>query len=347
MSLFERISDLSKPPLIVAELSGNHHQCFETAKRIIRLAAECGADAVKLQTYTADSITLPSESEEFRLDSGLWAGSNLYALYQKASTPYEWHAPLAEYAASNGIPLFSTPFDEDAVGFLETAINPEIYKISSFELTHLPLLVRVGETRKPVILSTGMAEQEEIKEAVDTLATNGCPEIVLLKCVSAYPSKPDGFHLRSMNTLARVFERPVGLSDHTLSHEVALGATALGARVIEKHFTDNRADGGVDAAFSLEPKELSSLVSQVHNLHSALGSETIGRTEQDGDQLRFRRSIFTSQPISKGQLLSASNLKIVRPAIGLPPKRWSELMGKKASRDLEPFIPLKEGDWID
>lgn len=346
MSLFDHISDPSKPPLIVAELSGNHHQCFDTAKQIIRLAVESGADAIKIQTYTADSITLPSKSDEFILNSGIWKGRNLHDLYQEASTPYEWHAPLFKYARSLGIPLFSTPFDDNAVEFLESSINPQIYKISSFEVTHIPLLKRVAQTGKPVIMSTGMANEVEIEEAVETLRTNGCQNIILLKCVSEYPSANDGFHLRSITTLANTFNSLVGVSDHTLTNEVAMGATALGARVIEKHFTNSRLDGGIDSTFSLQPQELRTLVSQVHALHSALGSDEIGATKQDAHQLQFRRSIYTSKPIPKGTILSEENLKIIRPALGLAPRNWEEVIGKPASRNLRQYSPLKVGDWM-
>lgn len=346
MSLIDHISDPSKPPLIVAELSGNHHQCFDTAKNIVKLAIENGADAVKIQTYTADSITLPSKSKEFILSSGIWKGRNLYELYQEASTPYEWHAPLSEYARSLGTPLFSTPFDENAVAFLESTINPEIYKVSSFEVTHTPLLKRIAETGKPVIISTGMATESEIHEAVEALRSNGCQNLILLKCISEYPSQNDGFHLRSIITLANKFGCQVGLSDHTLTNEVALAATALGARVIEKHFTNSRKDGGIDSDFSLEPQELQLLVNQVHSLHSSLGSDKIGPTKQDAHQLRFRRSIYTSKPIRKGDLLSKENLRIIRPATGLAPRYWNDILGKTASRDIEKYSPLQIGDWV-
>ncbi len=346
MSLIDHIYDLSKPPLIVAELSGNHHQCFDTAKRIIKLAVENGADAVKIQSYTADSITLPSKSEEFLITTGLWKGRNLYELYQEASTPYEWHAPLSIYARSLGIPLFSTPFDESAVEFLESTINPEVFKISSFEVTHTPLLKRIAQTGKPVIMSTGMASESEIQDGVETLRSNGCQDVILLKCVNEYPSTNDDFNLRSMTTLANLYNTQIGLSDHTLTNEVAIGATALGARVIEKHFTNNRNEGGIDSAFSLEPHELGKLVSQVQAIYTALGSSKIGETKQDAHQLQFRRSIYISKTIKKGEVLSGENLKVIRPSLGLAPKYWSEIIGKRASKELIEFSPLKLGDWI-
>ncbi len=346
MSLIDHISDPSKPPLIVAELSGNHHQCFDTAKQMVKLAIENGADAIKIQTYTADSITLPSNSNEFILSSGIWKGKNLHELYQEASTPYEWHAPLYEYASSLGKPLFSTPFDENAVAFLESSINPEIYKISSFEVNHIPLLECIAKTGKPIVMSTGMATESEIQDAVEALKSNGCQDLILLKCVSEYPSRNDGFHLRSINTLASRFDCLVGLSDHTLTNEVSLAATALGARVIEKHFTDSRLDGGIDSEFSLEPQELQVLVNQIHSLHSSLGSDKIGPTRQDAHQLQYRRSIYTSKPIRKGDILSSDNLKIIRPALGLAPKYWDDVLGKTASKDIRQHSPLKIGDWV-
>ncbi len=346
MSLIDRIRDHAKPPLVVAELSGNHHQNFDTAKRLVELAAKNGTDAIKLQTYTADTLTLPSREPEFMVTGGLWDGKSLHELYQEAATPYEWHAPLAEFARELGVPLFSTPFDESAVDFLESAIEPELYKISSFELTHIPLLERVAKTGKPVIMSTGMATEQEIDDAVATLRKHGTADIILLKCVNAYPSNPDGFNLRSMETLAKRFDCETGLSDHTLSNEVALAATALGARVIEKHFTDDRNSSGIDAAFSLEPAEMKGLVEQVRIVHSCLGSEKIDAVNQDAEQLRFRRSIYVSKNIRQGETLSSENLKIIRPALGLPPKRWTEVIGKTAAKNLEAYKPLKEGDWV-
>lgn len=344
MPLIDRILDSSSPPLIVAELSGNHGQNIETAKRIIAAAAQAGADAVKLQTYTPDSITLDSDREEFVVQGGLWHGRRLYELYGEACTPYPWHAPLADYARSLGIEIFSTPFDEAAVDFLESAIRPELYKISSFELTHIPLLKRTAQTGKPVVLSTGMANEAEIEEAVATLRENGAAEIVLLKCVSAYPSEPAGFNLRSMQSIGERFGCLTGLSDHTLTNEIAIASVALGARLIEKHVTDSRDAGGIDAGFSLEPPELAELVSQSQRAHAALGSATIGSSEQDKKQTHFRRSIYASQDIEAGDTLSEQNLRIVRPSLGLAPKHWEKLLGQKAKRSLSAGTPLSEQD---
>lgn len=347
MRLIDRILDPSQPPVLVAELSGNHGQSFETAKRIIRAAAEAGADAVKLQTYTADSITLDSDRPEFVAQEGLWKGQRLHALYQKACTPYAWHRPLADFAAELGIPLFSAPFDEAAVDFLEETLDPPLYKIASFELTHVPLLERVAQTGKPVILSSGMASEEEVAEAVATLRRPGGAPIVLLKCVSAYPSQPEGFNLRSMQALAARFGCPVGLSDHTLTNEVAIAAVALGARVIEKHLTDARAAGGIDAGFSLEPEEFAQLAVQIRRTHAALGSPAIQATLQDESEKRYRRSIYASRAIALGELFTPDNIRVVRPAFGLPPKRWRDLLGRRATRDIREGSPLEPRDIPD
>ncbi len=345
MSLISRIKDASQAPAIVAELSGNHHQNFDTAKRLIELAAKNGADAIKLQTYTADTLTLPSNAPEFIVRGGLWDGRNLHELYQEAATPYEWHAPLAKIASELGLPLFSTPFDESAVDFLEAEIDPALYKISSFELTHIPLLERVARTGKSVIMSTGMANESEIEEAVSVLREHGSGELVLLKCVNEYPASPDGFNLHSMRTLASRFECIVGLSDHTLSNEVALAATALGARLIEKHFTDERSAGGIDAGFSMEPADLKRLVEQVKIVHSCLGSDEILDSPKDIAQRQFRRSIYVSKDIVQGDTLTRENLKIVRPSFGLAPREWNQVLGKVASHDLRAYSPLRIDDW--
>ncbi|EDY84059.1 NeuB family [Verrucomicrobiia bacterium DG1235] len=344
MPLIDQILDPEQPPIIVAELSGNHGQNLDTAKRIIAAAANAGADAVKLQTYTPDSITLDSDRPEFIVQGGLWHGRRLHDLYREACTPYHWHAPLASYARKLGIEIFSTPFDESAVEFLEKTIHPELHKISSFELTHLPLLKRVAQTGKPVVLSTGMASAEEIDEAVSTLRNNGSGEIILLKCVSAYPSEPEGFNLRSMQTLAQRFNCQSGLSDHTLSNEVAIASVALGARLIEKHVTDSRAAGAIDSAFSLEPPELAALVTQSRRAHAALGSAEIAGSQQDAKQTHFRRSIYASQDIEAGEVFTTENLRIVRPSLGLGPKHWEEILGTTAKRNLAAGTPLSKQD---
>ncbi|MBK1880461.1 pseudaminic acid synthase [Pelagicoccus mobilis] len=344
MELIERILDPSQPPLIVAELSGNHGQNIETARSIIAAAAKAGADAVKLQTYTPDSITLDSDRPEFVVQGGLWDGRKLHELYGEACTPYEWHAPLAKHARDLGIEIFSTPFDEAAVDFIEESLAPQIHKISSFELTHLPLLKKVAQTRKPMVLSTGMATEKEITDAVSTLKDNGAENIILLKCVSAYPSEPEGFNLRSMQAISNRFDCPTGLSDHTLTNEIAVASVALGARLIEKHLTDSRAAGGVDSGFSLEPNELADLVTQSRRAHAALGNAAIGSSIQDSKQTHFRRSIYACEDIKKGETLSTQNLRIVRPSLGLAPKHWERVLGSTAKRDIPAGHPLTTED---
>lgn len=335
-------------PYFVAEMSGNHQHCIEQARALIKCAKKSGADAIKLQTYTADTLTLPIRDENFRV-KGPWKANYLYDLYKVSYTPWEWHEDLAEYASKVGIVLFSTPFDEASVEFVERTLKPPVYKISSFELTHLPLLKKVAETKKPVILSTGMATEEEIKEAVETLRTHGCKQLMLLKCVSAYPAEPKDFNLRSITLLEKSFKCLVGLSDHCLSSSVALGAVALGACLIEKHFVLNRQSGAVDEAFSLEPQEFSSMVQQVKDLHLGLGKPYIGPTSQEIEQGQphFRRSIFVFKDVFKGEILSEKNLKIVRPASGLAPKHWDSILGKKFTRNLKAGSPLRSEDIED
>lgn len=332
-------------PWLIAELSANHKQRFEEAIRLIDAAAEAGADAVKLQTYTPDTITLPARTAPFRVGKGLWEGRYLHDLYGEAMTPWEWHAGLARHARSRGLACFSTPFDESAVDFLEREMRPPVYKVASFEVNHIPLLRRVGATRKPVIMSTGMATGAEIALAVRTLHAAGCPALVLLKCVSAYPSLPRDFNLRSLPALRDTFHAPAGLSDHTMSDEVALGSVALGGCVIEKHFTLDRSTGGVDSGFSLEPAEFARMAAAVRTLHASLGSPVLGPTRQDLKQRRFRRSIFVAQDVPRGGVLTTDNLRIVRPADGLDPARWDDVLGRTAKRALKAGTPLRAGDW--
>ncbi len=333
------------PPLLIAEVSANHKQRFEEAIALIDAAAEAGADAVKLQTYTPDTITLPARTAPFRVGKGLWEGRALHDLYAEAMTPWEWHAELARHARRRGLICFSTPFDESAVDFLEREMRPPVYKIASFEVNHIPLLRRVGTTGKPVIMSTGMATEVEVALAVRTLHGAGCPALVLLKCVSAYPSRPRDFNLRSLTALRDTFHAPAGLSDHTMTDEMALGSVALGGCVIEKHLTRDRATGGVDSGFSLEPAEFARMAAAVRTLHAALGAPVLGPTRQDLKQRRFRRSIFVAQDVPRGAILTADNLRIVRPADGLEPARWDEVLGRRARRALKFGTPLRVGDW--
>jgi len=331
-------------PYLVAELSGNHQQSIDKAKAIIEAAARSGADAVKLQTYTPDTITLPFDNPWFRIEEGPWAGRTLHDLYGEAMTPWEWHPELSRFAEKCGLALFSAPFDETAVDFLEGELDVPFYKIASFELNHLPLLRKVAQTRKPVVLSTGMASQQEIRTALKTLTEAGASQVILLKCISAYPADPENFNLRSMVALKETYGCLTGLSDHTLSHEVCLGAVALGACVIEKHLTLSRAEGGVDCSFSLEPQEFGEMVESVKKLHAALGQPKIGPCEQEHRESRFRRSIFVSAPIAQGEYFTTDNIKIVRPADGLDPAQWESVLGKKAACDLDPGQPLRKAD---
>ena len=331
-------------PFLIAELSGNHQQRLENAIRLIDAAADAGADAVKLQTYTPETITLRVRNKRFRVGEGLWSGRYLHDLYAEAMTPWEWHRPLALRAHERGLIAFSTPFDESAVDFLEEHMRPPLYKIASFEVNHLPLLSRVGATGKPVIMSTGMATEPEITVAVRTLRRAGCPALVLLKCVSAYPARAEDFNLRALELLRRRFRTPVGISDHTTSDEVALGAIALGGCVVEKHLALDRASGAIDSGFSLEPDEFSRLVKTARTLHAALGRPVLGPTRQDRSQRRFRRSIFVSRNVQRGETFTPDNLRIVRPADGLDPSRWIDILGSKAGRSLKAGHPLRESD---
>lgn len=336
-----RVIEEGSDPFLIAELSGNHQQSLNQAKDLIDAAAESGADAVKLQTYTPDTITLSEKNDFFRIKEGLWKGRYLYELYQEAMTPWEWTEELFEYAQKRGLLLFSTPFDETAVDFLEKSIDPVIHKVSSFEITHLPLLKKIGETKKPVLMSTGMALKEEIKKALEVLQKSGCPAVILLKCISQYPADPRDFNLKSLPLMAEEFGTLVGLSDHCLSEEVVLGAVALGAVCVEKHLVLSRELGGVDSGFSLEPKEFAHMAKSVRSLHASLGKPCLGATVQEEKQLHFRRSIFVSSPVGEGEILSYQNLKVVRPSVGLMPSEWETVLGKRATRDLKAGEPLR------
>ena len=331
-----------EPAYVIAEVSANHHHDFAQAEALVRAAKRAGADAVKLQTYTADTMTIDSHAAPFQLGAGnTWAGRSLYDLYEEAHTPWEWHAPLQQVAREEGLAFFSTPFDETAVDFLESLAVPA-YKIASFELVDTPLLERVGGTGKPVILSTGLATQEEISEAVRTLRDAGCREMVLLRCASAYPAQPADTHLAAMITLADLFRADVGLSDHTMDHAVAVAAVALGASVIEKHFILDRALGGPDAAFSLQPDELAELVRQVRVAEAAIGHSAAipGATTAERSNLVFRRSLFVVADMKAGDAFTPANVRALRPGHGLPPKHLRELMGRRASRPIARGTPL-------
>lgn len=331
-----------QPAYIVAEISANHHQRLDEAVALVRAARDAGADAVKLQTYTAETMTLDIDDERFRLGAGnTWSGRTLYDLYEEAHTPWEWHAPLQRAAADAGIPLFSTPFDETAVDFLESLGVPA-YKIASFELVDAPLLERVARTGKPVILSTGLATADEIREAVDTLRAAGCRELVLLRCASAYPAAPRDVRLAAMRTLASEFGVDVGFSDHTMDPAVAVAAVACGAVLVEKHFTLDRGRGGPDAAFSLEPRELAELVRQIRVAEAAVGTDAAipGATTAEAANLVFRRSLFAVADIPRGAELTRDNVRALRPGYGLAPKHLRDILGRRAAADIARGTPL-------
>ena len=331
-------------PFIIAEMSGNHNQSLERALALVDAAADAGADAIKLQTFTADSMTLDSANSEFTIQnkSSLWQGQSLYKLYEQAHTPREWHAPIMAKAKDRGLVCFSSPFDTSAVDFLESLHVPA-YKIASFECIDLPLIQKVAQTGKPMIISTGMATVAEIDDAVRCARNHGCKELVLLKCTSTYPASPENTHLRTIPHMKELFACEVGLSDHTMGIGASVVATALGAVVIEKHFTLRRADGGVDAAFSLEPEELKQLVTETERAWLSLGNIQYGPSTPAEESARSRRrSLYVVEDMKKGDLLTSSNVKAIRPGLGLLPKHLEQVIGMRLSVDVSRGTPL---DW--
>jgi pseudaminic acid synthase len=329
------------PPFVIAEMSGNHNQSLERALAIVEAAAQAGAHAIKLQTYTADTMTLDVRGGSFEINDpdSLWAGQNLHDLYKQAYTPWEWHAPIMERARELGLIFFSSPFDETAVDFL-LELDVPAFKIASFENNHLPLIEKASSTGKPLIISTGMATLGELDDAVRTARDAGCTELVLLKCTSTYPACPENTNLRTIPHLRELFGSEVGLSDHTMGLGAAVAAVALGASVIEKHFTLARADGGVDSAFSLEPQELASLVMESERAWQALGQVSYGPTEAEQNSLVFRRSIYVAQDIAEGEVFTTENLRIVRPGDGAQPWLLKSLIGRTAQRSYQRGLPL-------
>ncbi len=321
------------PPLIIAELSGNHNQSLDRAMEIVELAAAAGAHALKLQTYTADTMTIDLAEREFFISdkNSLWQGESLYQLYEKAHTPWDWHAPIFDRCRELGMIGFSTPFDATAVDFLESLDVP-CHKIASFENIDLPLIARVAQTGKPIIMSTGMATIAEIDEAVRTARDNGCEHLILLQCTSSYPADPCASNLATIPHMRDLFGCPVGLSDHTLGIGAAVASVALGAVVIEKHVTARRADGGVDSAFSLEPDELAALVRETKTAAQALGTISYGPGDAEKASLVFRRSLYIVEDMKAGEMLTAANLRAIRPGLGLPPKFLEQLVGKRVTR---------------
>lgn len=330
-----------KKPFIIAEMSGNHNQSLERGLAIIEEAARSGVGAIKLQTYTGDTITLDVRGGDFDIQDkdSLWAGKNLHDLYQNAHTPWEWHEPLMRRAWELGLICFSSPFDETAVDFLEK-LNVPMYKIASFENNHLPLIKKVASTGKPIIMSTGMATIAELDEAVTTARKNGCKDLTLLKCTSTYPASPENSNLLTIPHLRDLFGCKVGLSDHTLGIGASVAAVALGATVIEKHLTLSRADGGVDSAFSMEPSEMSQLVRECKAASLALGEIKYGPTPAEEKSLVFRRSIYVAKDMKKGDIITYENIRVVRPGSGLPPKYYETVIGKKITKNVERGCPL-------
>ncbi|MCG7656704.1 pseudaminic acid synthase [Wielerella bovis] len=320
-------------PYIIAEMSANHNGSIENAFKIIEQAKICGADAVKLQTYTADTITLNSHAPEFMIQGGLWHGQSLHELYQKAHMPWDWHKPLFEFAKSQDITIFSSPFDFTAVDLLESLDAPA-YKIASFEVIDLPLIRYVAQTGKPMIISTGMADAEEIGEAIETAKSNGCQELVVLHCVSGYPAPAADYNLRTLPDMATRFGTLVGLSDHTLDNTTAVASVVLGGCLIEKHFTLDRNGGGADDSFSLEPTDLQALCHDTKTAWQALGRVNYGLKSSEQSNVQFRRSLYFVKDLKMGDVIDESCIRSVRPGYGLPPKYFDDLLGKHLKQDV-------------
>lgn len=327
------------PPYVIAELSANHNGKLETAIKIIEEAKKAGADAVKLQTYTADTITLNSDAEEFLIHGGLWDGRTLYDLYLQAHMPWDWHKPLFDHARKLGITIFSSPFDNTAVDLLED-LNAPAYKIASFEAVDLPLIKYVANTGKPMIISTGMADAEEIQEAIDAAREGGCKELAILHCVSGYPAPAEDYNLRTIPDMIERFGLVAGLSDHTLGNTSAITSVALGVSIIEKHFTLNRNGGGPDDSFSLEPAELAALCSGVRTAWEALGRIDYGRKSSEQGNVKFRRSLYFVKDMKAGDEITSANIRSVRPGFGLAPKHYEKILGRHVRSDVVANTPV-------
>lgn len=335
----EKIIGLEQPTFIIAEMSANHNQSFEEAVRIIHMAKECGADALKLQTYTPDTITIDSDKEYFKIKGTIWEGQKLYDLYEKAYTPWDWQPKLKKIACDIGIVLFSTPFDNTAVDFLE-AMGVPAYKIASFELVDIPLIQYVASKGKPIIMSTGMATLEEIEDAVKAAREGGAQEIALLKCTSGYPARAEEMNLKTIPDLSQKFDVPVGLSDHTLGIAVPIAAVALGACIVEKHLTLSRKNPGPDRAFSLEPQEFCAMVEAIRTTEKSIGEVHYGFTSEEEKSRVFRRSLFVVKDMKAGDVFTVGNVRSIRPGYGLPPKYLKSVLGKRACSDLKSGTPL-------
>ena len=344
IKLGDRVIGRGFPPLVLAEMSGNHNQSLERGLAIVKAAAESGAHAVKLQTYTPDTMTIDLDEREFHISdsTSLWAGTSLYKLYGEAYTPWDWHKPIMDRARELGIFAFSTPFDESAVDFLESLGVP-CYKIASFENTDLPLIRRVARTGKPMIIATGMATAAELDETVRAARAAGCKDLVLLKCTSTYPATAENSNLLSIPHMREMFDCEVGLSDHTMGVGVSVAAVAHGATVIEKHFTLSRADGGVDSAFSMEPAEMAQLVAESQRAWQSLGRVSYGPSEAEVKSLQYRRSLYVIQDLKAGDLLTRANVRAIRPGLGLPPKYLEEVLGRTLNQDVARGTALNWG----
>ncbi len=329
------------PVYIIAELSANHRQSYERAVELVHAAHQAGADAVKLQTYTPDTITIDCDNEYFRIQQGTcWDGKSLYNLYEEAFTPWNWQPKLKTVANDLGMDLFSSPFDATAVEFLEQ-MNVPAYKIASFEIVDVPLLKKVAATRRPVIVSTGMANQQEIRLALDTLRAGGCDQIALLKCTSAYPASADSMNLRTMADMAQRFQTPVGLSDHSMTSEAAVVSVALGGCIVEKHLTLDRSEGGPDSGFSLQPEEFAEMVRAVRTAEQTLGSVHYGVNHMDRANRNFRRSLFVVRDIAAGEPFTSDNVRSIRPGHGLEPVHFPTVLGRRAAAGLSRGTPLQ------
>ena len=341
ISIAGRPIGLDHPPYVIAELSANHNGRLETALKIIEEAKKAGADAVKLQTYTADTITLDSDSEEFQIHGGLWDGKTLYQLYKEAHMPWEWHKPLFEHARKHEITIFSSPFDNTAVDLLED-LNAPAYKIASFEAVDLPLIKYVASTGKPMIISTGMADAEEIQESIDAARDGGCKELAILHCVSGYPAPAEDYNLRTIPDMMQRFGLVTGLSDHTLDNTTAIASVVLGSSIIEKHFTLDRSGGGPDDSFSLEPAELAALCRDSKTAWAALGRVDYGRKSSEQGNVKFRRSLYFVKDLEAGDVITTEVIRSVRPGFGLAPKFLNEILGKKLAVDVTAKTPVKK-----
>lgn len=330
-------------PYVIAELSANHNGSLDTALQIVREAKLAGADAIKLQTYTADTITLDCANPEFQINGGLWHGETLHSLYRKAHMPWEWHSVLFEEARKNDITIFSSPFDSTAVDYLED-LNAPAYKIASFEAIDLPLIKYAASTGKPMIISTGMADAEEIAEAIDAAKGGGCKQLAVLHCVSGYPAPTEDYNLRTLPDMIERFGLVTGLSDHTLDNTTAITSVALGASIIEKHFTLNRLGGGPDDSFSLEPGELAQLCKDSKTAWAALGKVDYGRKSSELGNVQFRRSIYFVEDLRAGQIITSESIRSVRPGFGLPPKYFEQIIGRKVNRDISKHSPVRFED---